>query len=134
MAKKPRKGKVAAPAAEGEAQPMYGAVMIPVQAAVSVGAVANFNELVIEWGCLGLSEEPDTLREVSGNATLFDPKRPPYIDADGLHLYFDPPITGNATYGFQFQFTYNEAAEARTAVPKTDEELAKEREAREATE
>ena len=128
--KKARKSEGVAAAAAEEGV-VTGSVRIPVQASIWVGEVAHFNELVIEWSCLGLSEEPDSIEDTSGNARLLDPKRPPYTDADGLHLFFDPPIAGATNYGFRFDFIYNESVIARTAEPKTDQELAKEREDRE---
>jgi hypothetical protein len=128
---KKRKGATAAPKADTEGL-VLGSVLIPVQASVQVGAVAAFNELVIEWGCLGLSEEPDAVTEVSGNARMLDPKRPPFTDEEGLHVFFDPPIAGGTSYGFLFNFLYNDSVEARTAAPKSDEELAAESKERKA--
>lgn len=128
--KKARKSEGVAAAAAEEGV-VTGSVRIPVQASIWVNDVAHFNELVIEWSCLGLSEEPDSIQDTSGNAVLLDPKRPPFTDSEGLHLFFDPPVPGATHYGFKFDFVYNESVIARTAVPKTDEELAKEREERE---
>ena len=74
MAKKPvekkkRKGSTSpAPkpktTAEGEVEAVLGEVSIPVQCSVSVTQANDFDELVIEWSCLGLSEEPDAIREI----------------------------------------------------------------------
>ena len=90
------------------------------QVSVWTGDIVNFNELVIEWSCLGLSVEPDTITETSGNGRMLDPKRPPTTSDEGLHVYFEPPLNGG-NYGFQFLFTYNDAVEARTAKPKKEE-------------
>jgi hypothetical protein len=125
MAKKAKVRKGAKPKEEKEGQ-VLGTVSIPVQASVDATSAVAFNELLIEWACLGLSEEPDTVTEISGNSHLLDPKRSPRTDEEGLHVFFDPPLSGGK-YGFQFVFLYNEAAEARsTADAPTDEELAKE--------
>jgi len=118
-APKKRESKGAAPKAE-EGK-VLGTVAVPVQASVFTGDVANFNEAVIEWSCLGLTEEPDMIIETSGNGRLLDPKRPPTTSDEGLHIYFDPPLAGGH-YGFQFLFTYNDALEARTAAPKSDKD------------
>jgi len=135
MAKKPvekkkRKGTSPAPKAKATAEgaeAVLGEVSIPVQCSVSIPAdVASFDELVIEWSCLGLSEEPDSIREISGNARMLDSDRQPATDDEGLHVFFKPALqAGN--YGFQFVFTYNSAVEARTAEPKKVEQLEKER-------
>jgi hypothetical protein len=112
---------------EGEAEAVLGEVSIPVLCSVSVPQASTFDELVIEWSCLGLSEEPDSIRETSGNHMMLDSDRPPATDDEGLHVFFKPPLqAGN--YGFQFVFTYNSAVEARTAEPKKVEQLEKERE------
>ena len=136
MAKKPvekkRKGstspapKPKAASVEGEVA-VLGEVSIPVLCNVSVMQTTGFDELVIEWSCLGLSEEPDSIRETSGNARMLDPDRLPATDDEGLHIFFKPPLQAGA-YGFQFVFTYNSAVEARTAEPKKVEQLEKERE------
>jgi hypothetical protein len=118
---KKRKSEKAAPKAE-EGK-VLGTVSIPVQVSIFTGDVANFNELVIEWSCLGLSEEPDTITETSGNGRLLDPKRPPTTSEEGLHVYLDPPQPGGH-YGFQFHFGYNDAIEARTAAPEEDKDKA----------
>jgi hypothetical protein len=115
--KKRTSEKAAPKAEEGK---VLGTVSIPVQVSVWTGDVVNFNELVIEWACLGLSEEPDTIIETSGNSRMLDPKRTPHTSEEGLHVYFDPPLLGG-NYGFQFLFTYNDAVEARTA--KDEEEV-----------
>lgn len=124
-AKKVRKGAKPKDDVEGQ---VLGSVSIPVLCNVNVSQSNRFNELVIEWGCLGLSEEPDSITEISGNHNLLDTKRAPRTDEDGLHIYFTEPLIGGV-YGFQFLFGYNEAVEARSFaaddVP-TDEELAKE--------
>lgn len=99
-----------------------GSVSLPVEAQVWVPNEGPFNELVIEWGCLGLSEEPDKITEVSANNGLLDPKRLPTTSEEGLHVYFHPPLSGAGLYGFKFLCTYNEAAEARTAAPKKKDE------------
>ena len=136
MAKKPaetkkRKGTSPAPkpktTAEGENEAVLGEVSIPVQCSVSVLNTSSFDELVIEWSCLGLSEEPDSIKEISGNAWMLDSDRQPATDDEGLHVFFKPALqAGN--YGFQFVFTYNSAVEARTAEPKKVEQLEKDRE------
>jgi hypothetical protein len=79
--------------------------------------------LVIELACLGLPEEPDSIIEVSANHDKLDPKRPITTDEEGLHLYFDPPLSGAGEYGFKFVCSYAEAAEARASKkPPKDEE------------
>lgn len=119
-APKKRESKGAAPKAE-EGK-VLGTVSIPVQVSISSGNnVTSFNELVIEWSCLGLSEEPDVIAETSGNGRMLDATRPPTTSEEGLHVYFNPPLAGG-NYGFQFLFTYNDAVEARTAAPKSDKE------------
>ena len=132
MAKKPakdakkRKGATPSPRTTEE-DAVLGSALIGVHASFNIPSdVASFTELVIEWGCLGLSEEPDTISDASGNSHLLDAKRPPYTDEEGLHVFFDPPLSGGGQYGFHFLFGYNDAVHARTAAPKTDEELAKE--------
>jgi hypothetical protein len=136
MAKKPvekkRKGTSPAPkakatTAEGEPEAVLGEVAIPVQCNVLVPQANTFDELVIEWSCLGLSEEPDSIKEISGNSIMLDGDRPPATDDEGLHIFFKPELKGG-NYGFQFVFTYNSAVEARTAEPKKVEQLEKERE------
>lgn len=129
MAKKPaakkRKGGASTKeAAEGRS---LGTVLIPVQCSVNVPDVSHFNELVIEWSCLGLSEEPDSINEISGNARLLDPKHPPTTSEEGLHVFFDPPLQAGS-YGFQFTFSYIDAVEARTADPEKVKELEDKRE------
>jgi len=126
-AKKQRKGATTKEATEGV---ILGTTSIPVQCSVDVSEAVGFNEVVIEWACLGLSEEPDSVHEVSGNSFMLDKKRAPRTDEEGLHVFFDPPLNGGR-YGFQFVFTYNEASEARSSATPTDEERAKE-EAKEA--
>jgi hypothetical protein len=103
---------------------VLGEVSIPVYCTVSVPQAGTFDELVIEWSCLGLSEEPDSIKETSGNADKLDSDRPPATDDEGLHVFFKPALqAGN--YGFRFVFTYNSAVEARTAEPEKVEELEK---------
>ncbi len=127
MAKKAAKQRKSAATKEVKEDALYGTVSIPVQASIDVTAAVTLNEAVIEWSCLGLSEEPDTVTEVSGNGYLLDKKRAPRTDEEGLHVFFDPPLTGGK-YGFQFVFSYNEAVEARSSSTPTDEERAKEEE------
>jgi hypothetical protein len=111
-----------APKEEGEAGNI-GTVAVEVQTVVALTGAGVFTELVIEWGCLGLSEEPDKIVETSANNRLLDPKRPIETSEEGLHVFFDPPLQGAGNYGFKFQCTYNEAAEARAAAaPKSDDE------------
>jgi hypothetical protein len=130
MAKKPakqpkkRKGASASTKSATDTQ-VLGSVTIEVQTQINVTEAGKFNEAVIEWGCLGLSEEPDSITEGSGNGRLLNPKRPPYTDEEGLHIFFDPELEAGV-YGFLFYFTYNEAVEARTAEPKSDDQLAEE--------
>lgn len=121
----PKKRKSATPAPKAEEGKVLGTVSIPVQTSVIVTDVASFNELVIEWGCLGLSEEPDAISETSGNSRLLDPKRSPRTDEEGLHVFFSPSLPAGS-YGFQFVFHYNEAVEPRSSVTPTDEEREKE--------
>jgi hypothetical protein len=137
MAKKPvekkkRKGSTSpAPKSkttvEGENEVALGEVLIPVQCACVVTQAGRFDELVIEWSTLGLSEEPDGIKEVSGNSDKLDSDRPPATDDEGLHVFFKPALDAG-TYGFKFLFSYNSAVEARTAEPKKVEELEKKRE------
>lgn len=122
MAKKakdtPKKRTSAGAAPKAEEGKVLGTVSIPVQAHIFTGDnVTKFNELVIELGCLGLAGEPDAIIETSGNSRMLDPKRPPTTSGEGLHVFFDPPLTGGS-YGFHFLLTYNEAVEARTAAPE----------------
>lgn len=109
-----------------------GWVTIPVQCSAYVGDnITAFDELVIEWACLGLSEEPDKISEVSGNSGLLHPDRPPATDEEGLHVFFKSPLP-HGTYGFLFNFTYYDSVHARTADPKLVEKLAEAREKQEA--
>lgn len=105
-----------------------GSVAIPILFQVTLNATTSFNELVIEWGCLGLSEEPDSISEVTGASEMLDKKRPggPITTSEeGLHLYFDPPVvgSGSGTYAFKILCGYNEAVEPRSSVesPEPDE-------------
>lgn len=118
---KKRKAQSVAPKEPKRGQ-LLGTVAIPVQTYVTLTNPGVFNELVIEWGCLGLSEEPDKITETSGNNRLLDPKKPITTSEEGLHVYFDPPLTGSGTYGFQFLCTYNEAAEAKSEGPEPKED------------
>jgi hypothetical protein len=120
-AAKKRKGGTAAPKAVSE-EAVLGTISIPVQAWIDATS-GPFDELVIEWGCLGLSEEPDSIVDTSGNSGLLDPKRPPKTDEEGLHIYFHPPLSADR-YGFNFLFSYNEAVLARMAPPKEEKEAA----------
>jgi hypothetical protein len=131
---KKRKGGSPAPksrstTAEGDDPnaPALGEVLIPVQCQVNVPLAGTFDELVIEWSCLGLSEEPDSIKEISGNSEKLDSDRPPATDDEGLHVFFKPALqAGN--YGFKFAFMYNSAVEARTADPEEVKKLQEERE------
>jgi hypothetical protein len=118
--KKKRKAQSVAPKAESE-NVLLGTVSIVVQLQVTIPNSGPFNEMVIEWGCLGLSEEPDGVTETSGNNRLLDTKRPITTSEEGMHVYFDPPLSGSGAYGFQFLCTYNDAVEARTAKEEEDE-------------
>jgi hypothetical protein len=114
-APKKRESKGAAPKAE-EGK-VLGTVSIPVQVSVFTGDnTSGFNEMVIEWSCLGLAEEPDKIQALS-NTEILDPARPITTSEEGLHLYFRSRQTGG-NYGFQLLFTYNDAIEARTAAPE----------------
>lgn len=132
MAKKSKPRKAAPKKGENL---VLGSVMIPVKCTLNIGPAANISEFVIEWACLGLSEEPDSIAEVSGNSRLVDGRQEPYTDEDGLHVFFDPPLAGNASgitsIGLEFHCSYNEAVEARSTPRKTDLEIAKEKEKRE---
>lgn len=109
-----------------------GWVTIPVQCGCYVGDnVTNFDELVVEWRCLGLSEEPDKITETSGNAVLLHPDRPPATDDEGLHIFFRNALP-HGTYGFQFNFIYYDSVQARTADPETVKKLKEAREEQEA--
>lgn len=119
-AKKKRKAEGVTPKEVKQGQ-LLGTVAIPVQTYVTLNNPGVFNELVIEWGCLGLSEEPDKITETSGNNRLIDPKKPITTSEEGLHIFFDPPLTGSGTYGFQLLCTYNEAAEAKSEGPEPKE-------------
>lgn len=124
-AAKKRKGATAAPTGVDAEGKTLGIVSIHIQTAVNIPGTGQFNELVIEWSCLGLSEEPDSIADTSGNAKLLDPKRAPRTDEAGLHVYFDPPLPAGS-YGFNFLFTYNDAVSAGTHAEPTDEERQKE--------
>ena len=119
--KKKRKAQSVAPKEKTEGT-LLGTVAIPVQVQVTLANPGVFNELVIEWGCLGLSEEPDKIEEISANNRLVDPKRPMTTSEEGLHLYFNPPLNGAGIYGFRFLCTYNEAVEARSSPPEEEED------------
>ena len=130
MAKKPakhaqpkkRKAASVAPKEQKEGQ-VLGTVQLSVQAAVTLpGTTGVWDELVIEWGCLGLSEEPDQITEISGNAVMLDPDRPITTSEEGMHVYFKPPLPAGGSYGFNFLCLYNMAAEARTAAPEEEVE------------
>jgi hypothetical protein len=125
MAKKakstPRKRKSPPKEAKQDAPPL-GTVSIPVQVELVVQNISPFDEFVIEWGCLGLSEEPDKITERSGNSYLLDPDRPITTSEEGLHMYFKPPLAGAGTDGFSLVCTYNEAVEARTAEKEEKDE------------
>lgn len=127
MAKKAAKQRKSAETKEVKEDAILGTVSIPVQASVDLSGAVAFNEIVIEWVCLGLTEEPDSVQEISGNSFMLDKKRAPRTDEEGLHIFLDPPVNGGR-YGFQFVFTYNEASEARSSTTPTDEERAKEAE------
>src|SRR5262245_24994950 len=120
-AAKKRKAASVAPKEEKEGANI-GSVAISVLAHVKLSGDSLFDELVIEWGCLGLSEEPDQVVETSGNNRYLDPKRPITTSEEGMHLFFSPPLGGAGTYGFQLQCIYDIAAEARMApAPKSDD-------------
>ena len=127
-AKKKRKSEGVKPkqeSAEGEA-PKYGNVSFIVQTQLTLTEGLH-NDVVIEWRCLGLAEEPDSITDASGNHNLFDKDRPMTTDEDGLHMYFDPPLAGPSVYGFQLVVSYNEAVEAKT-TPKDEDEKERQRE------
>jgi len=123
VAKKKRKAANVAPKEAKEGQ-LLGTVSIPVQVEIAVPNTAAFDELVIEWGCLGLSEEPDSISERSGNSHLLDGKRPITTSEEGMHLFFDPPISVavGGTIGFCLICTYNDAVEARTAPEENEDD------------
>jgi hypothetical protein len=105
-----------------------GTVSVPVQCEVYVGDnVGRFNELVIEWACLGLAEEPDVIKERSGNAVLLHPERPLVTSEEGLHVFFKDDLP-HGTYGFQFLAVYFDSVEARTADPEKVKKLEEARE------
>jgi len=120
-AAKKRKAASIAPKPEKEGR-ILGTVAIPVQVEIVVpGVTGVWNELVIEWGCLGLSEEPDRVVERSGNSFMLDPDRPITTSEEGMHVYLKPPLAAGGTYGFNLLCIYNEAVEARTAPPEEEE-------------
>lgn len=128
---KKRKSEKVAPREVPEGQNL-GTVSIPVQCDVYVGDnVTNFDELVIEWSCLGLSEEPDKINEISGNGVLLHPDRPPATDDEGLHIFLRQPLP-HGSYGFLFRFTYFDAVQARTTDPELVKKLQEAREKHEA--
>lgn len=130
MAKKAaKKRKTTSIAPKEEASANLGTVNLTIQTFVGLTGTGTCNELVIEWGCLGLSEEPDKVTEVSANNRLLDPKRPITTSEEGLHIFFDPPLAASGNIGLQFLCTYNEAVEARTSAPKSDDKYADEDEA-----
>ena len=105
---------------------VLGAVSVVVQIEVWSGSsVGFFDEAVIEWRCLGLSEEPDEVTEISGNRSV-DPDRPMTTSEEGLHVFFKPAHEGG-TFGLQLACKYNDAVECRTADPKKVEELERKR-------
>lgn len=123
-AKKKRKAQSVAPKEPKKGQRL-GTVAIPVLAYVTLRDSGTFDELVIEWGCLGLSEEPD---KITSEASWIDRARPITTSEEGLHVYFNPPLTGavaGTSFGLQLLCTYNEAVEAKSQVPgpKENDEL-----------
>jgi hypothetical protein len=119
---KKRKGQTVAPREQKEGE-VRGTVGVSVHAAITLpGVTGVWDELVIEWGCLGLSEEPDHIVETSGNNIMLDPDRPITTSEEGMHLFFKPPLAAGGAYGFNFLCTYILAAEARAA--KEEEEAA----------
>jgi hypothetical protein len=119
--KKKRKAQSVAPKERTQEQAMMlGSVQLPVLFQVTLTNQGAFNELVIEWGCLGLSEEPDSIQEVTSNPVL-DKNKPITTSEEGLHLYFDPPLTGAGVYGFKILCSYNEAVEPRSQAPEAPE-------------
>jgi hypothetical protein len=119
---KKRKSATSPPKEAKEDAPPLGSVAIAVQVELKVENTSPFDEFVIEWGCLGLSEEPDRVFDRSGNSHLLDPERPITTSEEGLHIYFKPPLAGAGTYGFNLVCVYNEAVEARTAPPEEEHE------------
>lgn len=119
--KKKRKAQSVAPRADKPGT-LLGTVGVPVQVQVTLANPGVFNELVIEWGCLGLSEEPDKIEEISANNRLIDDKRPITTSEEGMHLYFNPPLQGAGVYGFRLLCTYNEAVEVRSNPRELDED------------
>jgi hypothetical protein len=97
---------------EGEAPPL-GTVAIAVQLQVHLTNASAFDEVVIEMGCLGLVEEPDEVQAL--NTTGLDPARPITTDAEGVHLFFSPPLTAGK-HGFNLQCLYTDAVIGRTYV------------------
>jgi len=118
---KKRKAEGVAPK-EAEEGKNIGTIAVSVQTVVTLAGDGLFDELVIELGTLGLSEEPDRIVETSGNNRLLDPKRPITTSEEGVHLFFSPPLNGAGVYGFQLQCIYNDAVEARTAAPPKSED------------
>ena len=124
--KKKRKAQSVAQKERTQEQSLrLGSISIPILFEVSLNSTTSFNELVIDWGCLGLSEEPDSISEVTGASEMLDKKRPITTSEEGLHLYFDPPVvgSGSGTYAFKILCGYNEAVEPRSSVesPEPDE-------------
>src|SRR3954471_22287438 len=102
-----------------------GSVAIPILFQVTLNATTSFNELVIEWGCLGLSEEPDSITEVTGASEMLDKKRPggPITTSEeGMHMFFDPPLVASGVYGFKVLCGYNEAVEPKLQAKETPEQ------------
>lgn|SRR5262245_9111074 len=127
VAPKKRKSSVSpaqqtATAEEGESGPPLGSVTIAVQVWLKVENPSPFDEFVVEWATLGLSEEPDKIVDRSGNSHLLDPDRSITTSDEGLHIYMKPPLAGAGTYGFNLLCTYNEAVKARTAAPPEEDD------------
>lgn len=122
--KKKRKAQSVAQKERTEQQAQrLGSIGILITFQVVVTNTASFNELVIEWGCLGLSEEPDSISEVTGASDMLDRNKPITTDEDGMHMYFDPPLasTGTTVYGFKVLCSYNEAVESKMQVTESPE-------------
>ncbi|MET0537397.1 MAG: hypothetical protein ABWZ64_05485 [Xanthobacteraceae bacterium] len=88
-----------------------GSAIVPVRLAVNLPATALVNEIAIDLAKLGLTGTPDSVAEISGNARLLHASKPPEIKDGSLHVHFDPPLAGGTSYGFQFNFVYDDAVE-----------------------
>ena len=121
--KKRKTTKTTATPRTDEAPPL-GTVAVSVQVECNVQNTSPFDEIVIELGCLGLSEEPDKIIERSGIAICSIPSGHPRPLRKACICTSSPRCRAPARYGFNLFCIYNEACEARTAEPEDEEDAA----------